>query len=386
MNKTRRTKGGRKYGQGMKGHTIDLCNHTQRDEENFCRKIKVENIANLVLYMKSSTNTKIVKHRTLFPEEIVAFFDFINHDPSIKKYIVKEFYNVFDKKTDFQNEIHGYENVAQILSNDENAVGMPYQGEFVVGFSIQEKSTIGSILHTGVENILKNNVFDILRSLPLKPSVLSSQPNPQYFVINRRCNQSLSFSFLNKMNEQIFKQFVVDILKILVKLNKNGIVHEDIKPDNMMYCNGNFILIDWEMSRKYTRNWFKKRNIIVPWPIFYLSKFGSSVWKTIFQPIKMVIMSTFASSDREDPNKSTYIDESVEYYTHLVETIGESKTKKKVKATMDQYSFGLVLYGILQHNPTLHLCKKYNSYLEFVKEIYRFDTPQKALRKFMSLL
>jgi serine/threonine protein kinase len=380
MNKTRKIRGGRKYGQGMKGITIDLCNRKQTDQDNFCRKIRVDNIAQIVLYVKPTIHSNIVRHRTLLPREIVDFFDFINHDTSIKNYIVKEFYNPFDKKGDFQHEIHGFENVSQILSKDENAVGMPYQNKFVVGFSIQEKSTVASMVKNEMDILLGNNMV-----IPFKPSS-SVSPPLQYFVINRRCEQPISFSFLNKMDEQLFKQFVVDILKILVKLNKNGIVHQDIKPDNMMYCNGKFILIDWELSRKYTRNWFQDRNLTVPWPIFYLSKFGPIVWKAIFQPLKGIIMSVFGSADREDANKSTYIEESLEYYTHLLDTIGESKMKNKVKATMDQYTFGLVLYGVLQHNSALQKCKKYNLYLEFVKEIYRFDTPQKALKKFMTLL
>ena len=381
MNKTRKIRGGRKYGQGMKGITIDLCNHKQRDQDNFCRKLKVEDIVQFVLYVKPTINSNILRHRALLPQETADFFDFINHDASIKNYIVKEFYNPFDKKGDFQHEIHGFENVSQILSKDENAVGMPYQGKFVVGFSIQEKSTLSTMLQNGMQNVLKNNVFDMLKKMPT-----SRSPPVQYFVINRRCEQPISFSFLNKMDEQLFKQFVIDILKILVKLNKNGIVHEDIKPDNMMYCNGKFILIDWELSRKYTRNWFQDRNLTIPWPVFYLSKFGSAMWKAIYQPLKLVVISVFGCADKEDATKCTYIEESLEYYTRLIDELGESKMKNKVKVTMDQYTFGLVLYGILQHNPTLQKCKKYNSYLEFVKEIYRFDTPQKALKKFMPLL
>lgn len=380
-NNTRKIKGGRKYGQGMKGYTIDLCNHNKRDEEDLCSKLNVENIGHLVLYFKSSTKSNLVKHISLEQEEILAFFDFINNDPSVKKYIVKEFYHPVDKKTDFQNEIRGFENVSQILSKEENAIGMPYKNYFLVGFSIQEKPTIETALENGMQHLLKNNIIDTLKLLPK-----SSSPPPQYFVINRRCEQPITFPFMHNMDEKMFTQFVVDILKILVKLNKKGIVHEDIKSDNIMYCNGKFILIDWEMSKKYTRNWFQKRNLTVPWPIFYLSKFGSKLWKTIFQPMKTIIMFKFQSRDKDDPNKSTYIDESVEYYTHLIDTIGESKMKQKVKATLDQYSFGLILYGILQNNTTLQKCKKYNSYVEFVKEIYRFDTPQKALRKFMSLL
>jgi len=369
----KQTMGGRRYGQGMKGMTIDFCNHNETDEDNFCRKIKVENIHKIVLYVKDPTNSAL-KQMTLTHDETSDFFDFINKDSSVQKYIVKEFYNPIQPQQDFKNELRGYENISQILSSNENAVGMKYQSHFIIGFSLEEKPTQLSILQTEINNVLENNLFKI-------PEM---QSNFQYFVINRRCEQPLSFDYLNKMDARTFEQFVLDILRILVKLNENNMIHSDIKPDNMMYCNGRFILIDWELSRKYTQSFFEKATL-VPWPVLYILQFGK-IWRTIFSILYNHYLTIFQAGDTNQPNVSSYFEKSIEYYTSMFAKLGRIKSKERVRQTMDQYNFGLVLYGILQHNRILQSSPKYASYLDFVNRIYKFENPQKAVRAFKTLV
>jgi serine/threonine protein kinase len=374
--KTHGKKGGNRYGQGMKGFTIDLCNHKKRDQQNFCRQIKLENIQSVVLYLQDQTKKpNDLKTRILTPTETKDFFDFINHDTASEKYIVKDFYNPIGNKTDFENEIKGFRHISNILASEENAVGMPYHTDFVVGFSIEEKPTAFTLLENEMTYLLENNVF----KNPI-------QTSKQYFVINRRCEQLLTFPFLNALTPQKFQQFVVDILHILVKLNRNNMVHADIKHDNMMFCNGRFILIDWELSQKYTKNWFQKPGLLPAWPMFYMLKFGKMAGKTMYSTIKSMFIHMFQAEDHIKPNESTYVETSLYYYYSLFEKMSASHIEEKVKSTFDLYHFGLVLYGVLQHNPILQSSPKYTRYLDFVNQIYRFKNPQTALRKFMSII
>jgi serine/threonine protein kinase len=121
-----------------------------------------------------------------------------------KNYVVKEFLDPsfpmklqgYTKKTYLLRELNGFKH---ILSTN-TIIGVPYQKTILYGFEI------------------------------ITPN------ESRCFVINRKCKETISESKLTSMKLAEWKQFVINILSELVKIQKINLAHGDIKLDNIMKC------------------------------------------------------------------------------------------------------------------------------------------------------
>ena len=175
---------------------------------------------------------------------IVNVFDFI-HLIDDKLY-VKKFSNFYD----FNNELNGYKKMIKILKN-----------------KIKKYTTITEGFKYKNENIYGLFIDDI------------------YIVFTEKCNKTIDkIKFTQKTFDKFFKQ-IMNILKIM---EKNNYLHNDIKPSNIIECNGNFKLIDWEMSynlRKQVNGFYisKSGNFLYNHPIkFYYNGIPLIVNKLIY--------------------------------------------------------------------------------------------------------
>ena len=98
--------------------------------------------------------------------------------------------------------------------------------------------------------------------------------NNTYYIFIEKCYKTIDNI---KFTQKSLNKCVSDIAEVLDILKKNNYIHNDIKPDNIIYCNKRFKLIDWESS-----NLIKNQT-----PTFINSKNGNF---TFNHPIKFYKM------------------------------------------------------------------------------------------------
>jgi len=369
-------KGGRRFGSGFKGSVMDLCNYQKYDSYNLCKQLDSDNIENIKLYIKKE-NKSIQPYLIELPTEIEQFIEFIKL-PKSKNYVAKEFYNYKIKETDFHNEIQSFETLSKIITKEENLVGMPYNEDLLIGFEIIYKETINQIFKNELYSLLQNNPFNGVADF------IHEKINKRLFVINRKCQKTLDAKLVNNFSVRIFQKFVSEILQTIIKLNKINVAHGDIKLDNIMTCNGRYTLIDWEQSRKLDYYNLKMNLAMGSCPVYYIIKFGS-LWESIHTIAIPFIIKVTGCNDRDSSTSSKYILNGTEYYKQIFASTDQETAFQQVKHGLDLYSFGLILYGILEHNKNLQYCSKYHKYMDFVNKIYKYENPQKALEDFQSI-
>jgi len=370
-------KGGRRFGSGFKGSVMDLCNYQKHDAFNLCKQLKADKLQKIIVYLKKE-NTSIQQFELNSQEEIINFVQFIK-SPQSKNYVVKEFYNYKIKDSDFHNEMQSYETISKIITKEENLVGMPYlQNVLLIGFEIHFKESIKQIFNNELYSILQNSPFDGIADF------IHEKINKRVFVVNRKCQKTMNAKIVNKFSVGTFQKFVIEVLQTIIKLNKINVAHGDIKLDNIMICDNKYALIDWEQSRKLDYNNLKLNLAIGSCPVYYIIKFGS-LWEPIHTVAIPFIIKLTGCNDRNSKTSSQYILNGVKYYKEIFDSIPQDAAFERVKHGLDLYSFGLILYGILEHNYNLQSNSKYNKYSEFVQNIYKYENPEKALYDFQSI-
>jgi serine/threonine protein kinase len=375
-NKNTKRKGGRRFGSGFKGSVMDLCNYQKYDAYNLCKQLKPDNIKNIKLYIKK-LNYSIQSHLIETIEEIEKFIKFIKLQKN-KNYVAKEFYNYKIKETDFHNEMQSFETLSKIITKEENLVGIPYNEDLLIGFEIEYKETIDQIFKNELYSLLQNNPFDGVADF------IHEKINKRLFVINRKCQKTLDAKLVNEISVRTFQKFVTEILQTIIKLNKINVAHGDIKLDNIMICNRKYKLIDWEQSRKLEYSNLKINLAMGSCPVYYIIKFGS-FWESIHIVAIPFIIKVTGCNDKDSLTSSKYILNGIEYYKQIFASMEQEKAFEYVKHGLDLYSFGLILYGILEHNRHLQYHSNYHKYMDFVNKIYKYQNPQKALEDFQSI-
>jgi len=376
-NKNTKKKGGRKFGSGFKGEVMDLCNYKKHDAYNLCKKLNPKDIDNIKIYLKKY-NESIQPFVLNTQEEIEEFVQFIK-SPQGKKYVVKEFYNYKIKDSDFHHEMESYETISKIITEKENLVGMPYnENTLLIGFEMNYKLSIKQNIENELYGLLQNSPFDGIADF------IHEKINKRLFVINKKCQKTINAKIVNKFTVGTFQKFVIEILNTIVKLNKINVAHGDIKLDNIMICNNKFSLIDWEQSRKMDYYRLKINLAMGSCPVYYIIKFGS-LWEAVHTIAIPFIINVTGCNDHDSKTNSQYILNGVDYYKEIFNSMPETAAFERVKHGLDLYSFGLILYGILEHNAHLQHNSKYQKYREFVEKIYKYENPQKALYDFQAI-
>jgi serine/threonine protein kinase len=60
--------------------------------------------------------------------------------------------------------------------------------------------------------------------------------------------------FINSFDKDICKKMIIDVCNGLLHLHKNGIIHSDIKPNNILYDNSCFKICDFNLSQYFYSN------------------------------------------------------------------------------------------------------------------------------------
>ncbi len=336
--------GGIVYGEGMKGKVMDYGTIT--DDLDSLEHIHLQDVKEVTMYVLEEDD--IIEYNK-GPEII----DELIHLDTSQNYVVKEFTipnmatRTFghSKKTYMMREINGFRHILPVVKKHK-VVGMPYKKDTLIGFEI----------------IMKNKGF-------VYDGTIS-----RCFVVNRKCSQTMSETIVNQFTEKQFVQFVEDILKTLIDIQKLDVAHGDIKLDNIMKCGSKFELIDWENNRLLEYSFIKKNKYLGLSPLYFRINFGPA-WYPAF---KVALIKYFQETGGYDSyTHSRYATTMVEEYTKWFDKYSDKEILEQVKYSLDLCAFGMILYGIMLRNSNI---KK--SHHPFIMNLYKMKDAVTALKLF----
>lgn len=223
-----------KYNSGFKGVIYDS-------------KILIKELKDIdYVVLLSIDNKGRLKNNIVKVSHIIDMID--------KSLLVKKFINsniiIGETKDNFNNELNGYKKMIKIFGDKVYKYttireGFIYKGRKIYGINFQ------------------NN----------------------YYIFLEKCNKTIDEI---KFTQKSFDKFSKMIMKTLKIMEKNNYLHNDIKPSNIISCNGNFKLIDWELSFSLSKqvNGFyinKNGNYLYNHPIkFYYTGIPLIINKIVF--------------------------------------------------------------------------------------------------------
>jgi len=202
--------GGKFYGEGMKGYVEDArC--IKDDDRTFCRWLESnqDEITKAELY---SNFKKLTIDATAFKTKVVPLI-------RSSKNIVAKTFKGENPKDYFLNELRASKIVAKTLPD-----------------------------HT-YHTVAPGFVYD---GMPVYGLVLHKKETTTYHIFSEGCStQILDVKF----DQKLFDKFIKDILEGFDKIHAAGLYHNDVKPDNMIYCGATnrFKIIDWELAAKFSK-------------------------------------------------------------------------------------------------------------------------------------
>jgi len=336
--------GGIVYGEGMKGKVMDYG--TLTEDLDSLENIQLQNVKEVTIYVLEGDDIiEYVKGAEIIDELI--------HLDTSQNYVVKEFTipnmatRTFghSKKTYMLREINGFRYILPVVKKHK-VVGMPYKKHILIGFEIVMKDK--GILYDG--------------SLS------------RCFVVNRKCSQTMSETIVNEFTEKQFVQFVEDILKTLIDIQKLDVAHGDIKLDNIMKCGTKYELIDWENNRLLEYSFIIKHRYIGLSPLYFKMAYGPAWYPTF----KVALLKYFKETGGYDTyTYSRYATIMVEEYMKWFDKYSSEEILEQVKYSLDLCAFGMILYGIMLRNPNI---KK--SHHAFIMNVYKMRDAATALKLF----
>jgi serine/threonine protein kinase len=212
----------------------------------------------------------------------------------------------------------------------------------------------------------ENNKYTTLNPLKYKTTefiavTINYSRSSEYIVFNKKCN--------NKFEINIIKM-VKDVLESLVILQKNDFLHNDIKLDNMVYCEKKYKLIDWGNIMKIDFKHIMKGTFLTGHPIkFYLMGYSQYF-------IKQAIYIRTQTKMKEIIKSKLFNDIYKQQMKQFDEVMKKGLTKKemieKYKDSMDVYALGMtVVHAIIINN------EKFEKYEKLVNYLLDMENPPK---------
>ena len=194
-------KGGKEISQGYKGKTFDLYNDD--DNIDFYTMLKNAKPEIITLY---GLNIKIKTEN--------EYENILKNLKNKKNYIVKKFKrgNILlgNAKHNFTNEFKSIKKLSGIYKNK-----LGYYTSLTPIFTYND-----------------NEIYAI-------------SYGSYYFIFQEKCHNTVdNINFTQKE----FNKFIDDIYESLLILQKNNFLHNDIKADNIIYCDNHYKLIDWDLG------------------------------------------------------------------------------------------------------------------------------------------
>jgi len=187
-------------------------------------------------------------------------------------------------------------------------------------------------------------------------------------IVTRGSSQYILFGHLCKNHFQIHIQpFLVDVLKSLVILEKAGYLHNDIKLDNIVLCNGRYKLIDWGLAGPLTQ--CKIGDMIGTNPIkWYLMGFPNIFTDNVLPVRTTMIDPGFVASDLFREVYYTVYAE----YQEVIQLLDRKQLTKAYAPTFDVFMLGMLLLYILYKQGSNQ------RYLSLVKRFVSLQEPLTA--------
>lgn len=199
--------GGRNINNGYIGLTIDAYNPD--DNIDFYNIIKNDNPKKITLY---GMKTKIKL-------DDVSILEYIENKSN---FIVKQFRrgNIFigSSYINFKNELNSIKKLYKFLKD-----------------KIETNTTI--------KPLFKYNNIDIY----------ALSYNYNFFIFQEKCYNTIDNI---KFTQKEFNKMIDDIYETIEILQNNKFLHNDLKPDNIIYCNNKYKIIDWDKAH-HTKDLFK---------------------------------------------------------------------------------------------------------------------------------
>jgi serine/threonine protein kinase len=207
--------GGKKISEGYKGVTMDVydtnyiitrANEYEKAEGNLYEYMRLNKPSEIILYGLH----KNIKIRDNY-EEI------LKHIEGKSNYIVKKFKrgNIFigNDKHNFKNELRSVKKLDTIYKDK-----LSY--------------------YTSIKPIFTYSNVDIY----------AISFSHRFYIFQEKCHQTVDNV---KFTQKEFNKFVKDIYESLLILQKSNFIHNDIKADNVIYCDNRYKLIDWDLADSY---------------------------------------------------------------------------------------------------------------------------------------
>ena len=338
--------GGVVHGVGMKGKVIDYG--AKETDMYSLEHIKFENVDHVDLYVL--INNTIQKET----KDASILYDIIHHDKE-RKYVVKEFMEPsivmkargMTKHAYMMREIDGFSHILPLFKK-HNITGIKYRNTTLFGIEIFMKQ-VGQFYDSKVSRC---------------------------FVINRKCQETMTMKKVDLLKPNQFIAFVKHILSELADLQQLNLAHGDIKLDNIMKCNEKYELIDWENSRMLNYEYLVKQRYLGLSPMYFKILYGSA-WYPAFSTALLKYYQETGGYDTY--TSSEYANTVVSHYSDLFSKHSTEEVFEKVKYELDLTAFGFILYGIMIRNPML---KKYDF---FIMNLFKMKNARNALHTFSKL-
>ena len=338
--------GGIVHGVGMKGKVMDY-GAIENDMDSL-EHIQVQQVDHIDLYVLKQN---AIRKETHSPSVLK---DIIHHDTS-HSYVVKEFMEPsiimkaqgITKHTYMIRELKGFAHILPLLKR-HSIVGIKYKGTILFGFEIFMK----------------------------QEGYVYTSNTSRCFVINRKCQETMSIQKVDAFKPSQFIAFVKNILSELVEIQKLNLAHGDIKLDNIMKCNDKFELIDWENSRPLNYNFLTQQRYLGLSPMYFKILYGSA-WYPSFS---VALLKYYQETGGYDTyTSSEYATAVISHYSKLFSTYTTEQVFKLVKNELDLTAFGFILYGMVRRNSMLR------KYRPFVMNLFKMKNAHTALREFSKL-
>jgi predicted RNA-binding protein associated with RNAse of E/G family len=291
--------GGKNISEGYVGITMDVYN--KYDNIDFYNIIKKDNPKTVYLYGMNKT----IKINNI---NLLNYIE--NKENYIAKKIKRGNFFIVSSRINFRNELNSIKKIFKFMKN-----------------KLQEYTTI--------KPLFTYNNIDIY--------ALSYKKN--YFIFQEKCFNTLDKI---KFTQKEFDKMIKDIHSSLELLQTNNFLHNDLKADNIIYCNNKYKIIDWDKSyhTKFSfKSLFIRGNFLFNHPYKFYNKgiplflynFLNFIFKKIdYKTIKWVlILKSFKIMEEK-------IAESIDYLIH--------NPPKNINKYYDNFSFALLIIFLAEKN------------------------------------
>ena len=330
MGRTRRNIGGALLGEGVQGKTYDLGCDTEG--ESMCLMLENNNVSEIRLELEDGS------FFSLQTKEDID--DFINFLHTVTGKIAKIFKPVgfFSTKT-LQNKL------------DEE---------------IEFNKSVNKLYGRTARRYVTSDPLKGFRKLSIVGAIMTVKGQGLFFVVfGTKCTNVYDIDI---------KQFVIDILLSLVKLEESGYFHNDIKLDNIVRCSERYKLIDW--GKLGTEKQIGTTMFTSPAKL-YINGYSQIVSRNTFRLSrnKQIINNPLF----RETNKRV-----VEEFNELVRDNTRDQIREMFKRTHDTFMFGnTILQAIILYNLDY---AKYKPIVDSLTSLKEPLTPTQALKVVRKLL